>query len=258
MEEILTRKPFEAKRLEIVPEDEADLVAIASYFELADEDKGRLSACLSWPHEPGVSFVTTESGTSLRRSLGFVRLNEPRPAVLIFEKEAREEEGAARRAFVIDSYELAAVRSTAESVLREDGVTRPEDSRLAQRDTNEHWFGLRLLRKALALCSPSYPIIADAVAGLPPHRMEQLAELLKETDLSSMIGACRTVVNRLRFLADLELRLLSSDRRATMCEETQLHSILAENTWLVGEEYNLMTDDDLFCFNGCGTEAGSS
>lgn len=114
LEGILTRESLPVKRVSVVSREHADLRAIASDFELADEDGERLPACLSWRYEPGVSFITKESQPTFRRSLGFVGL---KGTVVVFEKEQHCSSEEAERSFVIDSRFLRAVKLLIKKVL---------------------------------------------------------------------------------------------------------------------------------------------
>ena len=70
-----------------------------------------------------------------------------------------------------------------------------------------------------------------------------MASLLREAELTSIIGAAHVVADRLKFLAGIEAILFAPDLKPHLKERSQLHRIVAENTWLFGEEFNLMVDD---------------
>jgi hypothetical protein len=104
-------------------------------------------------------------------------------------------------------------------------------------------FDLRMLRTAIEKSPHELPIIMNEVLGLPKRKQEELAGLLQETSLSSNISAAKLVADRLKFLSSLELILLDAGMRKRGRERSQLHQILADNTWLFGEEYNLSVSD---------------
>ena len=52
-----------------------------------------------------------------------------------------------------------------------------------------------------------------------------------------------TVAHRLKVLVGLNLLLFDTESKKQLLERRQLHRILAENTWLFGEEFNLTVDD---------------
>ena len=51
------------------------------------------------------------------------------------------------------------------------------------------------------------------------------------------------VADRLKFLHGLEALLFNSDTKGHLKERSQLHRILADNTWVFGEEFSLTVDD---------------
>lgn len=67
--------------------------------------------------------------------------------------------------------------------------------------------------------------------------------LLEETNLSSIINAAKLVTDRLKFLNALKLMLFDKTAKKHLEERTQLHRILDQNTWILGEEYNLWASD---------------
>ncbi len=76
-----------------------------------------------------------------------------------------------------------------------------------------------------------------------PDQQEELAELLRDVSLSSIISAAKIVADRLKFLTGLEAILFDPDTKKRLKERSQLHRIVAQNCWLFGEEYNLSVDD---------------
>jgi Histidine kinase-, DNA gyrase B-, and HSP90-like ATPase len=81
-------------------------------------------------------------------------------------------------------------------------------------------FHLRMLRSAIERGPEELQTILREVLDLPPRQQKELAALLQETTLSSIITAAKTVADRPNFT-----------------------KILAENTWVFGEEYNLWVSD---------------
>ena len=104
-------------------------------------------------------------------------------------------------------------------------------------------FDLRMLRTAIEKSPEELQVIMNEVLGLPKRKQEELAELLREASLSSIISAAKIVSDRLKFLAGLEKILFDSDMQARLKERSQLHKIIEDNTWLFGEEYNLSVSD---------------
>ena len=104
-------------------------------------------------------------------------------------------------------------------------------------------FHLRMLRTAIEKSPHELQVILNEVLELPKRKQEELASLLQEASLSSIINASKIVADRLKFLIGLELILFDSDMKARLKERSQLHQILADNTWVFGEEYNLSVSD---------------
>ena len=104
-------------------------------------------------------------------------------------------------------------------------------------------FDLRMLRTAIEKSPKELQVIMNEVLGLPKRKQEELAGLLREASLSSIISAAKIVADRLKFLAGLEQILFDTDLKARLKERSQLHKIVEDNTWLFGEEYNLSVSD---------------
>ncbi|MBE7185487.1 MAG: ATP-binding protein [Methylobacterium mesophilicum] len=104
-------------------------------------------------------------------------------------------------------------------------------------------FQLRMLRQAIEKSPEDLQIILREVLDLPSRQQEELARLLKEASLSAIISAAKVVSDRLKFLISLEEIINDTDISKHLKERSQLHRILADNTWVFGEEFNLMVDD---------------
>ncbi|MCK4947710.1 MAG: ATP-binding protein [Candidatus Aureabacteria bacterium] len=104
-------------------------------------------------------------------------------------------------------------------------------------------FQLRMLRQAVEKSPEELQIIIGEVLQLPKKKQEQLAELLKDTSLSGIISASKLVTDRLKFLSGLEHMLFDKDVKKHFKERTQLHRILADNTWVFGHAFSLSVDD---------------
>jgi Histidine kinase-, DNA gyrase B-, and HSP90-like ATPase len=102
---------------------------------------------------------------------------------------------------------------------------------------------LRMLRNAIGRGPEELQTIFREVLDLPIKKQKELAALLQETSLSAIITAAKTVADRLKFIDALESIVFSPETKGRLKERTQLHRILAENTWVFGEEYNLWVSD---------------
>ena len=104
-------------------------------------------------------------------------------------------------------------------------------------------YDLRILRTVVEKSPDDLQIILNEVLGLPKRKQEELANLLREASLSSIISAAKVVADRLKFLSGLEQILFDKDKKERLKERAQLHKIIEDNTWLFGEEYNLSVSD---------------
>jgi len=94
---------------------------------------------------------------------------------------------------------------------------------------------LRMLKHAIERSPEELQTILEEVIRLPKRKQQELANLLNETSLSSVISAATLVGDRLKFLRGLSLILFDEDKKAKLKERTQLHKILESNTWIFGE-----------------------
>ena len=104
-------------------------------------------------------------------------------------------------------------------------------------------FQLRMLRQAVEKSPEDLQLILGEVLQLPKGQQEQLADLLKEASLSGIISAASLVADRLKFVAGIEHMLFDKSVKKHLKERSQLHRILADNTWIFGHEYSMSVDD---------------
>lgn len=95
---------------------------------------------------------------------------------------------------------------------------------------------LRLLREAVERSPESVHRILGEVARLDADRLTELADLLENTQLSRIIGATRTVTDRLVFLDSLDMLLF--EHTDEINERDHLHKILAHELWIFGENFD--------------------
>ena len=105
-------------------------------------------------------------------------------------------------------------------------------------------FTFSLLKHAVETSPSSLRKILEEVIGLPREKREQLANLLEKTSLTSIINASKIVSDRLEFIQGLKSMLYDSPYRDKLLERKQLQRLVGENTWLFGDEYYLMNDDE--------------
>lgn len=102
-------------------------------------------------------------------------------------------------------------------------------------------FQFRMLKHAIKSSPEDLQKILNEVLNLPKSAREQLAELLEGTTLSSIINASRIVSDRIKFVAGLEELLYK--HKEHLKERSQLHRLIAKNTWVFGEAFTLSVDD---------------
>lgn len=110
-------------------------------------------------------------------------------------------------------------------------------------DRKSKAFQLRMIRQAIELGPEELRLILTEVLELPLRKQRELAKLLEDISLSNLISASKLVADRLRFLGGLETIIFDADLKRVIKERSQLHRLLAENTWVFGEEFNLTVDD---------------
>ena len=110
-------------------------------------------------------------------------------------------------------------------------------------DSKSKAFQLRMLRQAVEKSPEELQLIINEVLQLPKAKQNQLAELLQEVSLTSIISASKLVADRLKFVSGLEELLFGDNYKKHLKERSQLHRILAENTWLFGDSFSMSVDD---------------
>ncbi|MBB4772165.1 ATP-binding protein [Actinomadura livida] len=110
-------------------------------------------------------------------------------------------------------------------------------------DPRSRKLSLRLLREAIEKSPGSVHEVLREVLDLPPERLAELTELIERTSLSSIITAARHITDRLDFLNGLEEIVFDRELKKRFLERSQLHRILASETWVFREEYALTADD---------------
>ena len=104
-------------------------------------------------------------------------------------------------------------------------------------------FSLSLIREALENNPTSLRRVLTEVLQLPQESLDELNALLDQTSLTEIISASRLIANRLAFIEALKLMVFEPELKGKVKERSQLHRILAAETWIFGEEFNLTTDD---------------
>ncbi len=101
-----------------------------------------------------------------------------------------------------------------------------------------------LLRAVLESNPSSLQFILSEVVGLPKDKQDEFAALLQKTSLMAMINASKIVTDRLDFLKGLEYVLYNKEAKEALLERSQLHKLVSHNTWIFGDEYYLVNNDE--------------
>lgn len=104
-------------------------------------------------------------------------------------------------------------------------------------------FQFRLLKQALETNPESLQTIIEEVLNLNTQEQNDLAKLLKDISLSSIISASKVVADRIQFIEALENIINNQDGKEKLKERSQLHRLVAEQCWIFGDEYFISVDD---------------
>jgi len=108
---------------------------------------------------------------------------------------------------------------------------------------NQKKLVLQLIKAAIETGATNLLSILEKVIDLPKERQDELADLLRKTSLTAVINAAKAVTDRLDFLKALQLLVFEPKSRRQLLERSQLHRIIAQETWIFGEQFNLVNDD---------------
>lgn len=103
---------------------------------------------------------------------------------------------------------------------------------------------LQLVKAAIESGPSALPSILEKVVDLPKGKQEELADLLRKTSLTAVINAAKAVTDRLEFLRALQILVYDPASKRQLLERSQLHRVIAQETWIFGEQFNLMNDDE--------------
>ena len=111
-------------------------------------------------------------------------------------------------------------------------------------DLKQKKFQFQLVKSLVEKNPTELQVIMGEVLNLSIEKQKELAELLQEASLSAVISASKMVSDRLKFIRGLEEILYNKEIRDHVKERSQLHRILAENTWVFGDAYSLTVNDE--------------
>ncbi|RZG43891.1 ATP-binding protein [Acinetobacter wuhouensis] len=104
-------------------------------------------------------------------------------------------------------------------------------------------FMFKLIAQAISENPESVQKIITEVLDLKKDDQDKLAELLENTELSSIISSASIVANRLNFLDGLD-DLLFGERKKIFTERDQLHKILEKEAWIFDEQFALSLSEE--------------
>ncbi|MDL2027668.1 hypothetical protein MT364_23645, partial [Vibrio parahaemolyticus] len=104
-------------------------------------------------------------------------------------------------------------------------------------------FQLQLLKQVVNTQPSDLQDILKEVLKLSKKKQKELSELIKDVSLNSIINMSKVVSDRIAFITGLEEILYNKETKAILKERTQLHKILAENTWVFGDAFNMTVND---------------
>ena len=110
--------------------------------------------------------------------------------------------------------------------------------------TKQQKFILQLVKAAIESGPSVLPAILEKVIDLPKGKQDELADLLRKTSLTAVINAAKSVTDRLEFLRALNILVFERKSKRQLLERSQLHRIIAQETWIFGEQFNLVNDDE--------------
>ena len=105
-------------------------------------------------------------------------------------------------------------------------------------------FTFTLLKQAIENNPESVQKIISEVLGLKKEEQDDLANLLKQTTLSSVIKSAQIITDRLNFIKGLEQLLFDKETKKTLLERDQLHKILEQESWIFREDFALAGSED--------------
>lgn len=103
---------------------------------------------------------------------------------------------------------------------------------------------LSLLKETFENDPESLLPILKKFTKLSSARISELSDLLERTTLTHLISMGREVADRIDFVQGLNAILFDTMTKKTTLERKQLHRVLANETWLFGEEWSLTGDDE--------------
>ena len=102
---------------------------------------------------------------------------------------------------------------------------------------------LKLLQQAVEQNPANIKKIFEEVINLPKDKVDELADLLENTSLASIISTSKIISDRLKFIKGFEEIVFDTELKKHLKERSQLHKFLADNAWFFGEEFTISVND---------------
>ncbi len=206
----------------------------------------QFTAYLSWAGFSGHDVLLAELGAEPMASVLDVARDTLRDH---FKELARKRQQAVIKEWIeegIYPYESNKPQSAIETAERQvfDVVAFTASATVNKGETESKKLSLRLLREALESNPRNLHKVLNNVLELSDETLEDLTQLLEKTSLGAIINTARKIGDRLSFLSGLDSILFDAESKRETLERRQLHRILANETWIFGEEYALTGDDE--------------
>lgn len=235
-------------------------VPVERALHLCDENNVALSQVAPGIQAPGFNFTAYLSWKGFKDNLSDVLLGdmaeEPLPGVLAAAKDAMRahfKERAAQRGREL----IKAWREDKTWPYKDEahsGVAKAERDlfeivavavapAVESAEPKARALALRLLRETVETSPTNLHQVFQEVLNLPQDQVDEFRALLQRTTLSALISSARAITDRLDFLQGLEEIVFDAVVKKRVKERSQLHRILANETWIFREEYLLTADD---------------
>jgi hypothetical protein len=102
----------------------------------------------------------------------------------------------------------------------------------------------RLIRHALETNAESLVELFDGLAGLPKAEVDRLLALVRECSFTQILSTMTMISSRLKILEGMSMLLNDPKIRKATKERKHLHEVLAQNLWILGEDFGAITSDE--------------
>lgn len=100
-----------------------------------------------------------------------------------------------------------------------------------------------LLRRVIETKPEELVNVLTELNRVPSEQLKSLSDILQRHSLINIIKAAKTIDERLLFLSGLDALLHDPEWKTALLERVHLHELVAQNTWIFGEQFNLVVSD---------------